>query len=131
MDGPVPDSHKKDLSEGIEWLPIRVGVAVDGQVLRAGTPIRRQGQTWTLNGATEYLPIAMADKVCKAEYMGLPLHLAFRELDGRLLHRRVNGNASPQKVAPDKVVEPPMSGTSSMCVCCMVTSSHLPKFDSV
>ena len=103
---------------------------MDGQVLRAGTPIRRQGQTWTLNGATEYLPIAKDDKFCQAEYMEPPLHFVFREWNEGLLHQRVDGNASPQEVAPDKVVEPPISGTSSMCACCMVTSFYLPKFES-
>ncbi len=116
MDGPVSDSHKKDLLERVEWFLIRVDVAVNGQVLRAGTPIRRQGQRWILNGATEPLPIAMDDKVCKAEYIGLPLHLVFRELDGRLFHRKVGGNVSLQEIAPDKVVAPPMPGTSSVCV---------------
>ena len=114
--GPVPDSHKKDLSESVEWFLIRGDVAVNGQVLRAGTLIRRQGQTWILNGATEPLPIAMDDKVCKAEYIGLPLHLVFRELDGRLFHRKVGGNVSLQEIAPDKVVAPPLPGTSSVCV---------------
>lgn len=58
----------------------------------------------------------MDEKVCKAEYVGRSLHLVFRELDGRLLHRKVGGNLSLQEIAPDKVVAPPIPGNSSVCV---------------
>jgi hypothetical protein len=115
-DDVVSEPDAKEVSTREEWFLLRVDVVVHGQVLPAGTPIRRHGVEWTVSGGTEPLPIPMQDKVCKVEYAGLPLHLVFRGLDGRLFHRTLAGSGSLEEVSPDRVVSSPAPGTSCVCV---------------
>ncbi len=96
--------------EGGEWYLLREDVDIGAIRCRAGTPVRRVGEGWFIQGVSDLVSTSLDSRVCRTEYGGLSLHVLSRQPDGSLTHRRIGSDDPLEGIEDSRVIAPPECG---------------------